>query len=233
MENDEEIVSFDVVSLFTSIPTELAIEIAKGRLNNDSTLNSRTGLSPDDICDMLAFCLNSTQFQFRGKYYKQSQGTAMGSPVSVVVANMVMEHIEQKAISPLHVEPKIYFRFVDDTIDAIKKRLIDQFHNHLNAQHSNIQFTVERYNSETGLAFLDSRNVVSDDGSITVDVYRKKTHTDRYLNIKSHHPIQHKAAVVDTLCTRAIRIPSTQQGRNEEIKHICTALGANGYPKQL
>jgi hypothetical protein len=74
---------------------------------------------------------------------------------------------------------------------------------------------------------------VSDDGSITVDVYRKKTHTDLYLNIKSHHPIQHKAAVVDTLCTRAIRIPSTQQGRNEEIKHICTALGANGYPKQL
>ena len=134
-ENDEEIVSFDVVSLFTSIPTELAIEIAKGRLNNDSTRNSRTGLSPDDICDMLAFCLNSTQFQFRGKYYKQSQGTAMASPVSVVVANMVMEHTEQKAISPLHVEPKIYFQFVDDTIAAIKKRLIDQFHNHLNAQH--------------------------------------------------------------------------------------------------
>ena len=122
---------------------------------------------------------------------------------------------------------------MDDTIVATKKRFVDQFHDHLNAQHSNIQFTVERYNSETGLVFLDSRNIVNEDGSITVDVYRKKTHTDRYLNFESHHPIQHKAAAVDALCIRAIRIPSTQQRRNKEIGHICTALGANGYPEQF
>ncbi len=146
---------------------------------------------------------------------------------------MVMEYIEDKAISTFSVKPRVYFRFVDDTIAIMKKMLIDQFHNHLNAQHSNIQFTVERYSPETGLAFLDSHNLVNKDGSVSVSVYRKKTHTDRYLNFESHHPIQHKAAVVDTLCTRAIRIPSTQEGRTKEIRHVCTALGANGYPKQF
>ena len=45
---------------------------AKDRLKNDSTLNSPTALIPADICDMLimTFCLNSRQFQFRGKYYQ-------------------------------------------------------------------------------------------------------------------------------------------------------------------
>ena len=133
-----------------------------------------------------------------------------------MVANMVMEYIEDKPISTFNVKPKVYFRFVDDTIAIMKKMLIDQFHNHLNAQHSSIQFTVERYSPETGLAFLDSHNLVNKDGTVSVSVYRKKTHTDRYLIFGSHHPIQQKAAVVDTLCTRAIRIPSTQEGRREE-----------------
>ena len=83
------------------------------------------------------------------------------------------------------------------------------------------------------MAYLDSCNTVNEDGSITLDAYRKKSHTDRYLNFESHHPIKHKAVVVDTLYIRAIRILSTQQGRSKEIGHICTGLGANGYPEEF
>ena len=39
--------------------------------------------------------LTSTHFQYNGKYYKQLHGTAMGSPVSVVVAEIVMQHMEE------------------------------------------------------------------------------------------------------------------------------------------
>ena len=41
--------------------------------------------------DLLHLCLTSTYFQYNGKHYKQLHGTAMGSPVSVVVAEIVME----------------------------------------------------------------------------------------------------------------------------------------------
>ena len=37
---------------------------------------------------------------FRGKVYQQVHGTAMGSQLSVVVANLVRENIEQRRCQP-------------------------------------------------------------------------------------------------------------------------------------
>ena len=50
--------------------------------------------------DLLNLCLTSTAyFQYNGKHYKQLHGTAMGSPVSVVVAQIVMQNIEEQALA--------------------------------------------------------------------------------------------------------------------------------------
>ena len=62
-------------------------------------------LSVNDIVDLLTFCLNATLFSFTGKVCKQIQGTAIGSPVSVVVANFVMEDAEQRALLMFHSSP--------------------------------------------------------------------------------------------------------------------------------
>ena len=80
------LVSFDVVSLFTHVPTARAIQVSRDRLEKDSTLPERTSLSVNDICDLLSLCLDATYLSFEGKIYKQIHGTAMGSPASVVVA---------------------------------------------------------------------------------------------------------------------------------------------------
>ena len=56
-------------------------------------------LPTEDIMDLLNLCLTSTYFQYNGKHYKQLHGTAMGSPVSVVVAEIVMQNIEESALS--------------------------------------------------------------------------------------------------------------------------------------
>ena len=44
---------------------------------------------------------------------------------------------------------------------------------------------------------------------VHVSVYRKPPQTDRYLDYNSHHPIQHKRSVANTLFDRATKIPST------------------------
>jgi hypothetical protein len=46
---DQVLVSFDVVSLFTNIPVDLAIKVATKRLRQDATLLQRTSLPVEDI----------------------------------------------------------------------------------------------------------------------------------------------------------------------------------------
>ena len=83
-------VSFDVVSVFTKIPVDLAIEVVIKRLREDVSLERRTSLPVDFLIDLLFFCLNTTYFVYVGTYYQQVFGTAMVSPVSAVIANLVM-----------------------------------------------------------------------------------------------------------------------------------------------
>ncbi|KAK3716447.1 hypothetical protein QZH41_007056 [Actinostola sp. cb2023] len=173
------------------------------------------------------------EFQCKGKFYRQIHGTAMGSPVSVVISNLVMEELESKAIATYASPPRVFKRYVDDIVCVIKRRDIDTFHQHLNSQDPNIKFTVERYSPE-GLPFLDTLNVVNADGSIDISVYRKKTHTGRYLHFESHHPSMHKASVIRTLNNRACSIPTQEQSKREEQQHVFTCLHKeNGYPKRF
>ena len=51
---DEVLISFDVISLFTKIPIDLALEVARERLEDDTTLDDRTILSVDDILSLLS-----------------------------------------------------------------------------------------------------------------------------------------------------------------------------------
>lgn len=72
-------VSFDVVSLFTCVPVELAVEVANQRLSLDEDLPNHTSLIVQEIMRLLSFCLNATCLSFHGEKYQQTFGTAMGS----------------------------------------------------------------------------------------------------------------------------------------------------------
>ena len=48
----------------------------------------------------------------------------MGSPISVIIANFVMEHIEIKMINSFFSSPKLWSRFVDDTFVIIKSDIV-------------------------------------------------------------------------------------------------------------
>ena len=64
------------------------------------------------IVELLEFVLNTTYFSFEGQIYQQMFGTAMGSPVSPIVANLCMEDLEQRAIANAleDCKPKVWKR---------------------------------------------------------------------------------------------------------------------------
>ena len=90
--------SYDVTSLFTSVPIDPALNIIKDLLEKDEKLNDRTVLSVQNIIELLGICLHNTYFSFQNKFYEQVEGAPMGSPVSPIVANLYMECFERKAL---------------------------------------------------------------------------------------------------------------------------------------
>ena len=90
--------SFDVKALFTSVPIQSAIHVIQKLLEEDQDLKQRTSMSVNHIISLLEFCLGSTYFTFKGRFYEQQEGAAMGFPISSFVANLYMEDLETKAI---------------------------------------------------------------------------------------------------------------------------------------
>ena len=72
-------------------------------------------------------------------------------------------------------------RYVDDSFCIIKRNAVNSFHTTLNSIDPHISFTIEE-ESDQQIAFLDTPLVSRKNNTITIDVFRKATHTDRYLD---------------------------------------------------
>ena len=126
---------------------------------------------------------------YNGKHYKQLHGTAMGPLASVVVAEIMTQHtVEESTLATCRQTIPLWLRYVDDTLTAVHKDEIDDFHDHLNGQNADIQLTKEI--EETGQGSFSSLfNLVSrDNNELRSTVYRKPTHTDRLLDESSYNP---------------------------------------------
>ena len=78
----------------------------------------------------------------------------MGSPISVVAAEMTMQQLEKDILSSPPCDVKFWKRFVDDTIAVIPSNSVDQFLEYLNSLNTNIQFTCETEQNKQ-IPFLD------------------------------------------------------------------------------
>ena len=129
--------------LFTCTPTQLAIEVVKERLVSDQSLVERTNLSVQNIMALLQFVLHSNLFVIQGSHFHYIFGCPMGSPVSAILANLVMEHVEEKALSSASNPPKWWFRYFDDSYACVKRKHVNELHLHFNSINPHIKFTIE------------------------------------------------------------------------------------------
>ncbi len=156
----------------------------------------------------------------------------IGSPLSPVVANLFMEAFEEKALKSAVLSPRLWVRYVDDTFVLWQHGAdeLEKFLQYLNNQHHSIQFTMEK-ESESKIPFLDVR-VERKEGKISTEVYRKRTHTDLYINFASHHHPHTKTGIIACLRDRAENICDGKNVRSEK-QHLVKVFQANGYPKSM
>ena len=146
-------VSFDVKSLYTSLPIQRTLRVVRECLQREEAWESMTILSAEEIIKLLEVCLTSTYFTFQNN--RLSDGVAMGSPVPSVVANIFMEDLEQKAVNTAgECGPCMWRRHVDDVFSILLRKNVERFLEDLTAMDDNITFTVER-ERDGKLPFLD------------------------------------------------------------------------------
>ena len=146
LEETDVMASFDVVSLFTRVPVDEALLVLSHHLQQDDNLKEQTSIPIPDLCTLVELCLKSTYFQFGEAFYEQVEGTAMGSPLSPVLANIFMEDFETRALETSPWKPKMWRRYVDDVLVIWPHgdQRLEEFHLHLNGQNPSIQFTLEK-----------------------------------------------------------------------------------------
>ena len=84
---------------------------------------------------------------------------------------------------------------MDDTFVIHKEANKQGFLQHINSVDPAIRFTVEDNKEDGSIPFLDTIVKPEVDGSLSISVYRKPTHTDQYLQWDSHHHLSAKFSV--------------------------------------
>lgn len=110
---------------------------------------------------------------------------------------------------------------------AAREKKLDEFLKYLNNLHPKIKFTME-VEASGKLPFLDVLIIRKPDGTLGYTVYRKPTHTNRYLNAFSHHHPAQLQSVINTLICRSKRL-SDDEHREEEMNNIRDGLLGNGF----
>ena len=175
-------------------------------------------------------------FMYGDKYFKQTDGVTMGSPLGPTMANFCLSHFENQLLEECDDTngPSLYARYVDDIFCVFRSGIShESFLNKLNSLHPNLKFTMELGNSS--LAFLDTfiSLPTDDNGTFSSQVFRKATHTGLILNFESICPHKWKVGLIQCLIHRAYCISSSWKTFSDEIEILRNMFIKNGYPEHI
>ena len=151
----------------------------------------------------------------------------MGSPVSPIVANLYMEYFEREALctASTHLGIGIGLWMILCHLSRVPRIVIPG--SYIDPA---IKFTVEGNQENGAIPFLDTLVKPEADNSLSISVYRKPTHTDKYLQWDSYHNLAAKYSVIGTLTHRAKTVCTGPELFNKEIQHLREALSRCNYP---
>ena len=223
---------FDITSLYTNIPVDETIEITLDSLcdHDDKFVN----LTRKELKKMLELSSKDNVFYFNKTLYRQTDGCAMGSPLSGTLANIFMSYHEQRWLEdcPDSFVPVFYRRYQDDTF-VIFKTLdqVELFKNYINSKHPNIKFTHETETNQA-LNFLDL-TITHEHGHFSTQTFRKHTHTGLGTQYTSFTPHSYKTNIILTLLHRAYITCSSWVNIHNEIEYLKEYFSQNGYPAPI
>ena len=105
---------------------------------------------PKDVFrNLITVATKESFFMFSNKFYKQTDGLAMGCPLGPALANIFLRSFENKWFKdcPHSLKPVLYRRYVEDIFVMFSS--LDQaekFKEYLSSKHRNIKSSLEKEN---------------------------------------------------------------------------------------
>ena len=232
IEENQQLLSLDVESLFINVPVHTTIDIIIDRAYNHPTILP-PNIPANILRDLLTICTTETPFLFNSNHYIQCDGVSMGSPLGPTFADFYMSHIESNLLSQDMISnPVFYVRYVDDILAIFNsKHHVHHFVNRFQ-RNSVLKFTTE-FSKNNSFHFLDVSMTLNPSGYITTGVYTKPTDQGLHTNFDSHIPLPYKKSIAKTLIHRAIIFSSTWELCHSELDMLKRILISNNFPLHL
>jgi hypothetical protein len=220
--------TLDIRDLYVNIPTEDIIHSTEFWFK----LQSQDTIMLNQIKKLLKTVLQQNYFHYEDSYYKPMKGIAMGSPISSLASELILQYHENRIIKHwLETDQiKYYRRYVDDILLIYNNAKIspEQVTQAFNDYSNNLEFTATTEENRK-ISYLDLDIHRTQDG-IQLGIYRKPTYTDTTIQYKSTHPLQHKLSAYRYLINRMNILPITNKEKEKEWSIIQNIGMNNGFP---
>ena len=231
---DYNLLSYDVVALYPSIPVKKALELALAKLKKDRTLQERTKWSPEQIVFLSEICLETHYRDLDGVIWTQTDGTRIGKSISGPLAGIYMEYLEEEFVlkrDKMRIKSPLFWKRIRDDVFCVWQHGIEkanQYLTYLNSIEPRVQWTNEIEDENGSIPFMDMQITRCSEGFQT-KVYRKPTHTNSYSKFRSNRPERTHLNGIKGLLFRAHKICSPAD-LQDELELISNTFIANGYP---
>ena len=207
--------TLDVVSLYTNIPVDHAIEVLQQLIQENLHLFPRKELA-EFMLEMLHFVLKHNVMEYKQMVFKQIFGIAMGTPLAPVLANLYLAFLErilkEKSTEANIIWPLLYKRFIDDCFIVYQgdraqlTRFIDMF----NSLVESISLSLESFGISVN--FLDltiyKGKRFRREGRLDIKIFQKPMNKYLYLPFSTEHPVHCLKSFVTTELQRYIKASS-------------------------
>ncbi|CAF1627964.1 unnamed protein product [Adineta ricciae] len=207
--------TFDIHNLYTILPQDEALDTLIEFLS--------TKLS--------SVVLKENVFVYGRKIYRQILGGAMGSALTLTLANIFMWKWQQKLVEEQQQSGEFYGRYIDDVFMTWNRteEELRQLLNDANEWHPNIKLD---YQIGKSLPFLNVL-VTNNNGILTTSVYHKPAAEPYVVPYTSDHPRHVFGNIIQSALNQAMRYSSTFENFQKEQRYIRLKLLYNGYPSSI
>jgi hypothetical protein len=185
--------SKDVSALYPSIPIDDGIKAMERILTErQQPLDTDKIRKIDALLELLRIVMKNAIVEYNGEYYIQRIGTAMGTPVAVIFAQIFMYDLEREIVREYTDNGTLlyYKRFIDDILTLFtSEKMSKEFWSKYNKLHPAIKLTGDDNVKSTDFLdltlSLDSN--FKETGKINFTPFQKQMNTYLYLPYRSMH----------------------------------------------